>query len=160
MNQSFDLTGRVALVTGAARGIGRAIATALAAAGATVCGFDRDTPATSPFPVYAVDIADPASVAAGLARLTQPPALLVNNAGVTRDRTLVKMSDEDWLAVLQVNLTGAFNLIRACAPAMIEAGYGRIVSVTSINGLRGKFGQANYTAAKAGLIGRSILYCY
>jgi acetoacetyl-CoA reductase/3-oxoacyl-[acyl-carrier protein] reductase len=79
--------------------------------------------------------------------------LLVNNAGITRDKSLAKMTDEDWQAVLSVNLTGAFNVVRSLAPAMRQAGYGRIVNITSINGMRGKFGQANYSAAKAGLIG-------
>lgn len=149
----FDLAGRCALVTGGARGIGRAIGAALAAHGARVHAFDREAGEVDGIPVHAVDIGDGAAVSAAVAALPEPPLLLVNNAGITRDRTLVKMSDAEWLDVLQVNLTGAFNLIRACAPAMIAAGYGRIVNVTSINGLRGKFGQANYTAAKAGLIG-------
>jgi len=77
----------------------------------------------------------------------------VNNAGITRDRSMVNMSDEEWNAVLSVNLTGAFHVTRALAPAMRKAGYGRIVNITSINGIRGKFGQANYCASKAGLIG-------
>jgi acetoacetyl-CoA reductase/3-oxoacyl-[acyl-carrier protein] reductase len=79
--------------------------------------------------------------------------LLVNNAGITRDRSIAKMSDADWAAVLNVNLTGAFNMIRTVAPLMARQTFGRIVNITSINGLRGKFGQANYAAAKAGLIG-------
>jgi len=149
----FDLGGRVAVVTGGARGIGRVIGEHLAAAGAEVHAFDREAGADLPFPVHAVDVADAASVQAALAGLGSPPLLLVNNAGITRDRSITKMSDEEWRSVLEVNLTGAFNMIRACAPAMSEAGYGRIVNVTSINGLRGKFGQANYAASKAGLIG-------
>lgn len=150
---SASLRGRPALVTGGARGIGRAICEALAAAGARVAVFDRALPADLPWPAQAVDVADPASVAAGLAALPEPPLLVVNNAGITRDRSIAKMSDEEWRAVLDVNLTGAFNVLRVCVPAMAAAGYGRIVNITSINGLRGKFGQANYTAAKAGLIG-------
>ncbi|MCP5365812.1 MAG: SDR family oxidoreductase, partial [Hyphomicrobiales bacterium] len=82
-----------------------------------------------------------------------PPTILVNNAGITRDRSLTKMSDEEWSQVISVNLTGAFNMIRAAVPGMIEAGGGRIINITSINGIRGKFGQANYSASKAGLIG-------
>ena len=78
--------------------------------------------------------------------------MLVNNAGITRDKSIAKMTDEDWSAVLGVNLTGAFNTIRAMAPGMGAEGGGRIVNITSINGLRGKFGQANYTAAKGGMI--------
>ena len=96
---------------------------------------------------------DPASIARALATLPAAPTLLVNNAGITRDRTLAKMSDEEWRAVIDVNLTGAFNMLRALAPGMIAASHGRVVNITSINGLRGKFGQVNYTAAKAGLIG-------
>ena len=92
-------------------------------------------------------------MAAALDAMDAPPTLLVNNAGITRDRSLIKMSDEEWRDVLDVNLTGAFNTIRALAPGMAEAGGGRVVNITSINGLRGKFGQANYSAAKAGMIG-------
>jgi acetoacetyl-CoA reductase/3-oxoacyl-[acyl-carrier protein] reductase len=88
-----------------------------------------------------------------VAQLPEQISLLVNNAGITRDKSLVKMTDDDWLSVLSVNLTGAFNVARALAPAMREAGYGRIVNITSINGMRGKFGQSNYSASKAGLIG-------
>ncbi len=79
--------------------------------------------------------------------------MLVNNAGITRDKSIAKMSDEDWAQVINVNLTGAFNVLKASAPLMAAGGYGRIVNITSINGMRGKFGQANYSAAKAGLIG-------
>ncbi|MGB8265893.1 MAG: 3-oxoacyl-ACP reductase FabG [Candidatus Velthaea sp.] len=149
-----DFAGKAALVTGGARGIGRAIAARLLAGGADVYIFDR---AASDVPDGAVlsdvDVGDSRAVAAAVADLPHAPVLLVNNAGITKDRSLLKMSDEEWQAVLQVNLTGAFNLIRATAPAMVAAGYGRIVNLTSINGLRGKFGQANYAASKAGLIG-------
>ena len=100
-----------------------------------------------------VDIADAAAVGAGGRGSARRASLLVNNAGITRDRSMTKMSDADWAAVLDVNLTGAFNMIRAVAPSMAAHGFGRIVNITSINGLRGKFGQANYAAAKAGLIG-------
>ena len=100
-----------------------------------------------------VDITDAAAVAGAVAALPTTASLLVNNAGITRDRSLMKMSDAEWASVLNVNLTGAFIMIRAVAPAMTANGFGRIVNITSINGLRGKFGQANYAAAKAGLIG-------
>jgi acetoacetyl-CoA reductase/3-oxoacyl-[acyl-carrier protein] reductase len=152
----FDFGGQHAVVTGASRGIGRAIADALDVAGAEVAAFDVGAPEPGdnfPHRFVQVDIADAEAVKAAVAELPVAPSLLVNNAGITRDRSLVKMSDAEWAAVLAVNLTGAFNMIRAIAPMMMAQGYGRIVNITSINGLRGKFGQANYAAAKAGLIG-------
>jgi 3-oxoacyl-[acyl-carrier protein] reductase len=150
---AYDFRGHRAIVTGAARGIGRAIADALAAAGATVHGFDVGAAEDFPYGRAAVDITDAAAVREAVAALPGPPTLLVNNAGVTRDRTIANMTDEDWATVIRVNLTGAFQMIRAVAPLMSAAGFGRIVSITSINGLRGKFGQGNYAASKAGLIG-------
>ena len=150
----WDFHGRAAVVTGGCRGIGRAIAEALAAAGAEVHAFDLGAPGDgAPFRYHEVDVSDADAVAAAVAALPAHATLLVNNPGITRDRSLLKMSDAEWRAVLDVNLTGAFHLIRALAPRMREAGHGRIVNITSINGLRGKFGQANYSAAKAGLVG-------
>jgi acetoacetyl-CoA reductase/3-oxoacyl-[acyl-carrier protein] reductase len=157
MHDPWDFTARTAIVTGGARGIGRSIAETLAGRGAAVQVFDVGVPEVGRLPegctLHAVDITDPAAVNRAVAALAPPPTLLVNNAGITRDRSLVKMSDAEWQAVIAVNLTGAFNLIRAVVPAMTAAGAGRIVNIASINGLRGKFGQANYSAAKAGLIG-------
>ena len=148
------LAGRVALVTGGARGIGRAVAGRLAREGAEVHVLDRDAPAAADgITFHAADITDSGSVTRAVAALPRPPVLLVNNAGITRDKSLVKMSDEDWDAVISVNLSGAFHVLRAVAPGMVAAGYGRVVNVISINGLRGKFGQANYAASKAGLVG-------
>ena len=148
--------GRVAVVTGGARGIGLAIARALLDEGAEVHVFDlaqSEEGGEAPFRFHPVDISDSAAVAAAVATLPPNVSLLVNNAGITRDRSAVNMSDEEWQSVLSVNLTGAFHMARALAPAMRWAGYGRIVNITSINGIRGKFGQANYCASKAGLIG-------
>lgn len=152
---SLDFDRQAALVTGGARGIGRAIAEMLAASGAEVHVFDSaaDAETQAGISLHAVDITDPPAVAAAVEALARPPVLLVNNAGITRDRTIAKMTDAEWNDVITVNLTGAFNMVRALTPGMVEAGFGRIVNITSINGLRGKFGQANYSAAKAGLIG-------
>lgn len=154
----FRFSGHRAIVTGASRGIGRAIADALAAAGADVHVFDvhePENPATFPHRFLEIDIVDPAAVKAAITGLPGPVSFLVNNAGITRDRSLVNMSDAEWSSVIDVNLTGAFNMIRAIVPTMASRGFGRVVNITSINGLRGKFGQANYAAAKAGLIGLS-----
>ncbi len=148
--------GRVAVVTGGARGIGLAIARGLLDEGAEVHVFDlaqAEEGGEAPFRFHPVDISDSAAVAAAVATLPPNVSLLVNNAGITRDRSAVNMSDEEWQSVLSVNLTGAFHMARALAPAMRRAGFGRIVNITSINGIRGKFGQANYCASKAGLIG-------
>lgn len=149
------LQGRHALVTGGGRGLGRAIAESLAAAGAAVTVLDMA--ADDPFPAgitgLSADIRDRDAVEEIVGSLPSPPHLLVNNAGITRDRTIARMSKEEWHDVLDVNLSGAFNLIQSCVPGMVDGGFGRIVNITSINGLRGKFGQANYSASKAGLIG-------
>lgn len=149
-----DLKSRVAIVTGGARGIGLAIVEALAADGLIVHAIDMAEPEGG-LPEGAVfhkaDITDPAAVTAAVGQIGTQVSVLVNNAGITRDRTLMKMSDAEWSDVVSVNLTGAFNMMRAVAPLM--AGRGAIINVTSINGLRGKIGQANYSASKAGLIG-------
>lgn len=153
MGTFLDFKGRVGVVTGGARGIGLAITRALLRHGAEVHVFDMAPGEEADgYHFHKVNIADSASVAEAVAKMP-PISLVVNNAGITRDRSVLKMSDDEWQSVLSVNLTGAFNVVRALAPAMREAGYGRIVNITSINGIRGKFGQANYSASKAGLIG-------
>ena len=152
----LELTGRCAIVTGGARGIGRTIAAALANAGAVVHVVDMvqpDDDSEEALNFHSCDIASSHVVQGVLDKIAGPVSILVNNAGITRDRTLMKMSDKEWSDVISVNLTGAFNMIRAVAPMMVGAAGGSIVNVSSINGIRGKFGQANYTASKAGLIG-------
>ena len=149
-----EFPGRVAVVTGGMRGIGRTIADGLLAGGAEVHVFDRETgDLPKGMTAHAVDVSNSESVNAAFAAIGKPVHLLVNNAGITRDRTLLKMSDEEWGSVITVNLTSAFNTIRAAGPGMVQAGVGRIVNMISINGLRGKMGQGNYAASKAGMVG-------
>jgi len=151
-----DLDGRCAIVTGGARGIGQAIAAALAKAGAVVHVADMVQPDGVDGEVlnfHSCDIASAQAIRDVMDNIAGPISILVNNAGITRDRSLMKMSDEEWSDVISVNLTGAFNMMRAVAPRMVGADGGSIVNVSSINGIRGKFGQANYAASKAGLIG-------
>lgn len=146
-----------ALVTGGARGIGRAIVAALAS-DAWVAALDCDFPdgpgaAAATLPA---DVRDGAAVEAAVERIVRERGGLdwvVCAAGIVRDRVSWKMSDADWDAVLDVNLSGAFKTVRATLPALRKSAHGRVVLVSSINGLRGNFGQANYAAAKAGLIG-------
>ncbi len=150
----WNFLDRKALITGGARGIGRRIAGQLMEAGAEVFVFDlnEDPDDRAPGEFHAVDIGDPAAVRKAVAKLPSGITLLVNNAGITRDRSIAKMSDEEWQAVIDINLSGAFYVTRALAPGMGDAGGGRIVNISSINGIRGNFGQANYCAAKAGII--------
>ncbi|MBM3600585.1 MAG: SDR family oxidoreductase [Alphaproteobacteria bacterium] len=149
----------VAIVTGAGRGIGAAISEQLARDGWRVLGFDLTWPATNAPALQSrtqVDVADYDAVAQAVdgAEATHGPiGLVVNNAGITRDAAAHKMDPRSqWSAVLNVNLTGAFHLCRAALPHMRARKFGRIVNISSMNALRGQFGQANYAAAKAGMI--------
>ena len=164
----ITLTDRVALVTGGSRGIGRAISLALAAAGATVVVNYRGNAAAADETVAVISaaggkaIAIQADVANGddVKRLFSEVSstygrldILVNNAGITRDTLMMRMKDEDWDAVLDTNLKSQFLTTRAAISTMVRARYGRIINITSVVGLMGNAGQANYAAAKAGIIG-------
>ena len=159
-----DLGGQSAFVTGSTRGIGLAIARTLHAAGAKVAIVGRN--AQTAMEVAATlgdraigvgcDVADSAQVEAALAAAEAahgPVAILVNNAGITRDNLLLRLSEEDWDAVLQANLTAAFLTTRLVIKGMMKRRAGRIINITSVVGLTGNKGQANYAASKAGLIG-------
>ncbi len=157
--------GRVALVTGGTRGIGGAISKDLKAAGYNVAAtYHGNDEAAASFrdatgiAVFKWDVGSFDACQDGVARVSAelgPVEVLVNNAGITKDGMLHKMTADQWNAVIQTNLTSAFNMSRAVIGAMREAGYGRIVQVSSINGQKGQMGQTNYAAAKAGLIGFS-----
>lgn len=155
----FGVNGKTAWITGAARGIGLACARELAAHGCKVVAIDLNpSPEISALAagVCKLDVSDFAAVevaAAGLVTQGLAPDFLVNNAGVTRDGVVWKLTEAQWDDVIGTNLKGAFNLTRVAAPQMRARGGGAIVNITSINGERGKFGQSNYSAAKAGLIG-------
>ena len=154
---------RVALVTGGTRGIGAAISVAFKEAGydvaATYGGNDEAANAfkdETGIGVYKFDVGDFAACQAGVARVEAdlgPVDVLVNNAGITRDAMLHKMSPENWRAVITTNLDSVFNMSRNVIEGMRARGFGRIISISSINGQKGQMGQANYSAAKAGLIG-------
>lgn len=163
----MTLQGQLAIVTGASRGIGRAIAIALAREGAIVVGT-----ATSPTGAQAIsdelsaqspssrgevlDVTDAVSCEALVERLQSEfgaPAVLVNNAGITRDNLAMRMKDEDWSAVLDTNLSAVFRMSRLVMRPMMKARYGRIINITSVVGSSGNAGQANYAAAKAGVAG-------
>ena len=161
------LEGRVSLVTGASRGIGRAIARTLALEGAFVFVGARDeaklaevvrevTDEGGKAVALALDVADRASVDAALAKVLEAQGRidhLVNNAGITRDNLLLRMKKEEWDQVIATNLTGTYLCTQAVLKPMLKQRSGRIVNVTSVVGLTGNAGQANYAASKAGIIG-------
>ena len=162
----FDLTGRTALVTGASGGIGGAIAAALHGAGATVAlSGTREAPlqalaATLGARVYVLpcDLSDAGAVEELPRRAIAAMGgldILVNNAGITKDNLFMRMSDADWQAVLDVNLTATMRLCRAVMRPMMKARWGRIVNISSVVGATGNPGQANYAASKAGMVGMS-----
>lgn len=163
------LTEKVALITGASRGIGQSIAQTLGEAGATVIGCATQVAGAEKITEnlkaaglkgrgIVLNIADANSIEAALAEITEtvgPPDILVNNAGVTADNLLLRMKMEEWSKVIETNLTGCFRLIQACIRPMMKARWGRIVNISSVVGSTGNAGQVNYSAAKAGLIGLS-----
>ncbi|AJR24980.1 MULTISPECIES: 3-oxoacyl-[acyl-carrier-protein] reductase [Sphingobium] len=163
----FDLTGMTALVTGASGGIGSAIAKALAAQGATLALSGSNEEKLKAFAAelggdhktLVCNLGDPAAVDALVGQAVEALGgkldILVNNAGITRDNLILRMKDEEWSDVIAVNLEAAFRLARAAAKPMMKARFGRIVSITSVVGVTGNPGQANYAASKAGIIGMS-----
>jgi len=162
----FDLTGKTALITGASGGIGGAIAQALHAAGATVAlSGTRTAPLEalaaelgSRAHVLTCDLSDPASVEAlpkSAAAAMGSVDILVNNAGITRDNLFMRMSDEEWQSVIDVNLTSTFRLCRGVLRGMMKARWGRIINISSVVGATGNPGQGNYAASKAGMVGMS-----
>ena len=163
------LTGKVAFVTGASRGIGKAIALDLAAHGATVIGTatsDSGAEAISKYLVEAgaqgsgkcLNVTNGEAITDVLAEITKEfgvPTILVNNAGITRDNLLMRMKDEEWDDIIQTNLSSVFRMSKACLRGMMKAKGGRIINIASVVGVMGNAGQTNYAAAKAGIIGFS-----
>lgn len=163
----MSLEGEVALVTGASRGIGAAIAKLLGKQGAWVIGTATSASGAENVTLFlesqgsagrgaVLDVADRDSIDALFSQLAQEgrmPTVLINNAGITRDNILMRMKDEEWEAVLNTDLTAIYRLSRACARQMMKARWGRIINIASVVGAMGNAGQANYCAAKAGVVG-------
>jgi acetoacetyl-CoA reductase len=168
MSAMTDLKGKACLVTGGSRGIGRAIALELGRRGASVAvGFVSNEEAAAEVAAeiatqgrtafaFGCDVQDAGAIETAVESVVERFGkidALVNNAGITRDRSLAKMSPEEWGDVIQTNLTSVFQMTSRVLPHMVQAGYGRIVNISSVIGVHGNFGQANYAAAKAGIIG-------
>lgn len=163
----MPLSQEIALVTGASRGIGQAIALALGAQGATVIGTATTEQGAAAIQStladqgikgrgLALDVTQPDSVESGMKSIQEAfgaPTILVNNAGITRDNLLMRMKDEEWNAVIDTNLGSVYRLCKACVRGMMKAKRGRIINIGSVVGATGNPGQANYCAAKAGMIG-------
>ena len=161
------LEGEIALVSGASRGIGRAILTALAEQGATVAGTATTQGGADAIGQtlreagyqgmgLVLNVADPASVDSAMGQVIErlgAPTILVNNAGVTRDNLLMRMKEDEWQSVVDTNLGSVYRLSKACLRAMTKARKGRIVNITSVVGVMGNAGQTNYAASKAGIMG-------
>ncbi len=162
----MPLTNEIALITGASRGIGRAIALELGRQGAVVIGTatsEKGVEEINKFmnnsikgAAYILNVTDQASIDSTLVEVEKnfgPPSILVNNAGVTRDNLLMRMKDEEWDEIINTNLSSVYRLSKACIRGMMKARRGRIISIASVVGVMGNAGQTNYAAAKAGIIG-------
>lgn len=168
----YSLEGQIAIITGGARGIGKGICEVFCKAGATVALWDvldegiktADQIEKDGGSIFfqKVDITNKSSVEEAVSKIISAHGkidILINNAGVIRDRSFMKMSEEEWNTVININLTGMFIVTKAVFPIMKEAGYGRIISASSINAFQGAFGQANYSATKAGISGFTRALC-
>lgn len=169
---THELTDKIALVTGADRGIGLAIAKKLASMGATIAGATIDQTCADTFEsefknanlkgkAFIMNVGDSASVESAMKKIIETfgaPNILVNNAGIARDNLMLRMSDDEWNSVINVNLNSVFRLSKACLRDMVKARWGRIINIASVVGVIGNAGQANYAAAKAGIIafGKSL----
>lgn len=161
-----SLEGKVAIVTGGSAGLGKATILKFAALGATVINWDinaergealrdeliKDSHKTAFYTVNTTDIYSISEAVADIISKYGAIDILVNNAGITRDATMQKMTSDQWQQVIDINLTGVFNCTKAVVPHMVQKGFGRIISISSVVGLYGNFGQTNYAAAKAGVI--------
>lgn len=162
----MSLEGKIALVTGATRGIGKAIAIALVEKGATVIGTATSEPGAKKISEYlgsngkgwVLDVSSSESVESVIKEITAEygaPTVLINNAGITRDNLMMRMKEEEWNQVVNTNLTSVFRVTKACLRGMTKAKFGRVISISSVVGSMGNGGQTNYSAAKAGLEGFS-----